>query len=203
VGLGDVPLRRRGPASLQRVVVSVDPAGTANKKSDETGIIVVGIGFDKNLYVLADLTGKYSPAGWADVAVQAHEDFEADAIVAEKNYGGDMVKHTLENSRRAGGIKPRVILVESRRGKALRAEPVVALYEKGRVFHVGKQGDLSKLEDEQTSWVPGEGNSPNRVDAEVHGITELAKHVMPASISDPNKLLRNRVSPVSRHLRAV
>lgn len=189
--------------ALQRIVVAVDPAGTANKRSDLTGIIVVGIGFDKALYVLADLSGRYSPAQWADKAVSAASFYNADAIVAEKNYGGDMVRHTLENSRAAKDLMPRVILVESRRGKALRAEPIVALYEKHKVFHVGERGDLSDLEAEQTEWVPGEGDSPNRVDALVHGITELARHVMPVSMADPNKLLRNRVSPISRHLRAI
>lgn len=177
---------------LVRIVVAVDPAGTANQRSDETGIIVLGIGADKNLYVLADYTGKYSPEQWARIANTQYEEFKADAIVVEKTYGQDMVRFTLENS---GYRDARIIPVESRRGKALRAEPVVALYEKGRVIHVGQRGDLSALEDEQTSWVPGKGASPNRVDALVHGATELAKHVMPVSMADPTKLLR--------HLRAV
>ena len=187
--------------ALQRIVVAVDPAGTANKKSDETGIIVIGIGFDKNLYVLHDGTGKFSPHKWASTSNSLYDDFSADAIVPEKNYGADMVRFTLEN---AGYTGARIIPVESRRGKAVRAEPIVALYEKKRVFHVGQRGDLAKLEDELTTWVPGEGDSPNRLDALVHGATELAKHVMPAAISDPNKLLRNRFqSPTGRHLRAV
>lgn len=185
---------------LQRIVVAVDPAGTANKHSDETGIIIVGIGFDKNLYVLHDSTDKYSPERWGSMANAQYEEFSADAIVPEKNYGADMVRFVLENSGHKGA---RIIPVESRRGKAIRAEPVVALYEKKRVFHVGKQGDLSDLEDELTTWVPGEGASPNRLDALVHGITELAKHVMPATISDPNKLLRDRQRPGTPHLRAV
>jgi len=179
---------------LQRIVVAVDPAGTVNKKSDETGIIVVGIGFDKNLYVLADSTDKYSPERWGSMANSQYEEFSADAIVPEKNYGQDMVRYVLENAGYSGA---HIIPVESRRGKAIRAEPVVALYEKKRVFHVGKRGDLSALEDELTTWVPGEGDSPNRLDALVHGVTELAKRVMPANIADPNKLLRDR------HLRAV
>lgn len=186
---------------LQRIGVGVDPAGTKNKTSDETGIIVVGIGVDKNLYVLHDGTDKYSPRRWAETANAAYEDFSADCIVPEKNYGGDMVKFTLEN---AGYTGARIIPVNSRRGKAIRAEPVVALYEKKRVFHVGERGDLSDLEDELTSWVPGLGDSPNRVDALVHVCTELAKHVMPATMADPNKLLRGRWDDGSgRHLRAV
>jgi len=186
---------------LQRIVVAVDPAGTANKKSDETGIIVVGIGFDKNLYVLDDGTGKMSPGVWGSRSNGLYEEFSADAIVPEKNYGADMVRFTLENSGYSGA---RIIPVNSRRGKAIRAEPVVALYEKKRVFHVGERGDLAKLEEELTTWVPGEGDSPNRLDALVHGITELAKHVMPASISDPRKLLRDRYGDdPPRHLRAI
>lgn len=176
---------------LKRIVVSVDPAGTANKKSDETGIVVVGIGEDKNLYVLADATGKYSPEAWAAKANALYDEYSADAIVAEKNYGGDMVRTVLENSGYKGA---RIILVTSRRGKDLRAEPVVALYEKHRVFHVGIRGSLETLDDEMTTWVPHESASPNRVDALVHGITELAKNVMPTQIASPSDVLRGRQS---------
>jgi phage terminase large subunit-like protein len=187
---------------LKRIVVAVDPAGTANKKSDETGIIVVGIGFDNNIYVLHDETGKYSPHTWGTKSNYLYDDFSADAIVPEKTYGQDMVRYVLEN---AGFKGARIIPVDSRRGKAIRAEPIVALYEKKRVFHVGKRGDLSMLEDELTTWVPGgKDPSPNRLDALVHGVTELAKGSMPAAIADPTKLLRNRRGPDGPpHLRAV
>lgn len=191
------------PPALTRIVVSVDPAGSTSPKADLTGIIVIGISADKDLYVLADYSGRYRPGEWADKAVAAFEDFSADAIVAEKNYGGEMVKHTLENSRVAKRVDPRIVLVESRRGKQIRAEPIVALYEKKRVYHAGQRGDLSDLEDEQTSWVPGEGDSPNRVDALVHGATDLAKSIMPAAVADPRKLLADRQAPTNRHLRAV
>ena len=177
------------PPNLKRIVVSVDPAGTATKKSDETGIITVGLGPDKKIYVLHDSTGKYSPNGWAQRAHADNETFSADCIVAEKNYGGDMVRTTLEN---AGRGLHRIKLVTSRRGKAIRAEPIVALYEKGRVFHVGARGSLQKLEDEMTTWVPGEGDSPNRVDALVHGITELAGASSPTTFVNPRDLLRRR-----------
>jgi phage terminase large subunit-like protein len=151
--------------------------------------------------VFADATGKFSPAGWASRANAEYEDFKADAIVPEKNYGGDMVKHTLESSGYSGA---RIIMADSRRGKELRAEPIVALYEKGRVFHVGKPGDLAELEEEMTTWVPGEGASPNRVDALVHAATELAKVVMPAQIANPDTLLRNhRRTTDQPHLRVV
>jgi phage terminase large subunit-like protein len=159
--------------ALLRIVVGIDPAGTANKRSDETGIVVVGLGFDKRVYVVDDGSGKFSPAGWADKSASKYEFWKADALVPEVTYGRDMVTHTLENSRLAKQIMPRIKTVDSRRGKQIRAEPVVALYEKKRVVHVGERGTLSKLEDELTSWVPGEGDSPNRVDALVHAITEL------------------------------
>jgi phage terminase large subunit-like protein len=178
---------------MVRIVVAVDPAGTANARSDETGIISVGIGEDLNLYVFHDLTGKYSPEQWARTANTEYDVMKADAIVPEKTYGQDMVRFTLEN---AGYKGARIIPVDSRRGKAIRAEPIVALYEKKRVFHVGRQGDLSDLEDELTSWVPGgKDPSPNRLDALVHGATELAKNILPSSMADPNVVLR--------HLRAV
>jgi phage terminase large subunit-like protein len=174
---------------LVRIVVGVDPAGTRNKRSDETGIVVVGVDAFKTLYVLADYSGKFSPAGWASKANDALEEFSGDAIVAEKNYGGDMVRHTLETSGYRGA---RIKMVTSRRGKDIRAEPIVALYEKGRVKHVGRQGDLSDLEDEQTSWVPGHSASPNRLDAMVHGATDLAAGAMPAEIAVPASLPRRQ-----------
>lgn len=175
------------PPDLVRIVVGVDPAGTANAKSDETGIITVGISADAHLYVLDDSTGRYSPETWGRKANGAYETFSADAIVPEKNYGQDMVRYVLENSGYRGA---RIIPVESRRGKAIRAEPIVALYEKGRVHHVGRQGDLAELEDELTTWVPGEGDSPNRLDALVHAATNLARRGAPAQIADPTKINR-------------
>lgn len=181
--------------SLKRIVVGVDPAGTTNKKSDETGIVVVGIDDLNNLYVLADYTGRYSPAVWAKKANDAYEEFSADAIVVEKTYGQDMVAYTLENSGYRGA---RLIKVDSRRGKELRAEPIVALYEKARVYHVGARGALAELEDEMTTWVPGQGASPNRVDALVHAATDLAKSYMPAEIANPNTLLRGRPPALGR-----
>jgi phage terminase large subunit-like protein len=185
---------------LDRIVVGVDPAGTANPKSDETGIVTVGIDRQKNLYVLDDSSGRYSPEGWGSKVNGVYDDFKADRIVPEKNYGADMVTYVLQNAGYSGAnIKP----VQSRRGKAIRAEPIVALYEKNRVFHVGKRGDLSILEEELTTWVPGDGDSPNRLDALVHAATTLAQQAMPAQVADPNKLLSGRRAPENRHLRVV
>lgn len=182
---------------LDRIVVAVDPAGSCNVRSDETGIIVIGIK-GKNLYVLADRSGKYSPDGWAQAAHHAYEEFSADCIVAEKNYGGDMVKNTLEN---VGFADVLIRLVNSRRGKQLRAEPVVALYEKDLVRHVqgGDRADLVDLENEQVEWVPGRGASPNRIDALVHGAWELVRGFGgPVSIADPNQILKDYTAPTNR-----
>lgn len=177
---------------LVRIVVAVDPAGSANAKSDETGIVVLGISAERRVYVLADLTGKYSPAGWAKAAHDAHTQYRADAIIAEKNYGGDMVRHTLEST---GYEDVRVILVDSRRGKAIRAESVVGAYERNLFYHVTNPNrtDLAKLETEMVEWVPGIGASPNRVDALVHGATDLIRGLGgPAGIASPNSIFRDR-----------
>lgn len=177
---------------LLRIIVSVDPAGTNKKRSDETGIIVLGIGEDKRIYILADYTGKFSPSGWGTQVWKAVRDWQADAIAYEKNYGGEMVLHVLETTK-PRDLEARTIEVNSRRGKDIRAEPIVALYEKHLVKHVGERGDLGQLEDEQTSWVPGEGASPNRVDALVHGATELAKGVGgDANVASPINIIRDR-----------
>lgn len=169
---------------MDRIVVGVDPAGSANKRSDETGIIVVGIK-DKVLYVFDDFTGKYSPGGWAQKSHKAFDQYQADAIVPEKNYGGEMVKHTLETQ----SLYARIIPADSRRGKELRAEPIVGLYEKQRVLHV-TNGRLIDLENELVEWVPGKGASPNRVDALVHACTELIRGLGGvAAVADPNQVL--------------
>lgn len=168
---------------MDRIIVAIDPAGTSSKKRDETGIVVVGKRGD-HFYVIADLSGTYTPEGWASAAWKAFDEYKADKIVAEKNYGGEMVLSTLRNSRPGGPVD----LVTSRRGKALRAEPVVGLYEQERVHHL----DLfENLETQMTEWVPGMADSPDRVDALVHGITKLyeggghSSFASPAGRSEP------------------
>jgi phage terminase large subunit-like protein len=187
------------PPELERIVIGVDPAGTKNKRSDETGIIAVGVA-GRDLYVLADSSGKYSPAEWAGAAHRLADSLLADAIVAEKNYGGDMVRHTLQS---AGHEGVRVKDVTSRRGKEIRAEPIVALFEQGRVHLVGRPGLMEALEDEMCLWVPGKGPSPNRVDALVHAATELNRYGAPASLAAPASVLAHLSSPTNRHLHAV
>lgn len=160
---------------FERIIVSIDPAGTANRRSDETGIVVVGKRGNAG-YVLGDYSGKYSPQGWSEKADWAYRAFKADAIVAEKNFGGDMVKTTIESS----GTSARIIVTTASRSKQLRAEPVVALYEQRRIFH---NVPVLELEEEMLTWVPGQGDSPNRIDAMVHGFTELFGGFADASIA--------------------
>lgn len=160
------------PEDMDRIVIGVDPAGTANKRSDLTGIVVAGT-IGKRGYVLADYSGKYSPDQWAKIVNDLYETYHADCIVAERNYGGDMVKDVL--MRRAGDLPPRIKVPHGQRSKALRAEPIVALYEQGRVIH-RTGSDLAKLENEMLTWVPASGMpSPNRVDALVWALTELMR----------------------------
>ena len=155
---------------LVRVVVGVDPSGKS-EDGDEQGIIVVGKGIDGDCYVLADRSTRDTPDGWGRRAVQAYVDFKADRLVAEKNYGGEMVGFVVETA--AKSMKTRVAYhdVNATRGKAVRAEPVSALYEQGRVHHVGS--DLETLEDQMRGFVPENGRSPDRMDALVWAITEL------------------------------
>ena len=179
--------RVAGSPSLVRIVVGVDPAGSKKKSADETGIVVVGIGDDGDLYVLDDRSGHYSPHGWATAANSAYDDWSADALVAEKNFGGEMVEHTLRSS---GYRDARIVVKQTRRGKALRAEPVVGKYEQDKVHHVGAFGDL---ETQMTEWQPYEsGDSPDRVDALVYAATDLMRGSTPASVSTP-ATLRDRL----------
>lgn len=157
-------------SDMDRIVIAVDPAGTANKRSDETGIVVAGIKGEKG-YVFEDASGKYSPNGWAEKALRLYAKYNANAIIAEVNFGSDMVRTVIERAV-TDDIPPRIIETRAMKSKKLRADPVVALYEQERVYHCG---DLSDLENEMLTWVPGKGESPNRVDATVWALTELMK----------------------------
>lgn len=156
---------------MQRIVVAVDPSGTAGASDDgdSIGIVVAGKGIDGRAYVLADRTCKLSPDGWARRVVAAYHEFGADRIVAERNFGGAMVESLIRTVDRRVSYKE----VTASRGKAIRAEPVAALYEQGRVSHLGS---LPDLEDQMALMGPdgfvGEG-SPDRLDAAVWALTEL------------------------------
>lgn len=163
--------RAQAAPDMQRIVVAVDPSGTAGASDDgdSIGIVVAGKGIDGRAYVLADRTCKLSPDGWARRVVSAYHEFGADRIVAERNFGGAMVESLIRTVDRRVSYKE----VTASRGKAIRAEPVAALYEQGRVSHVGP---LPELEDQMALMGPdgfvGEG-SPDRLDAAVWALTDL------------------------------
>jgi phage terminase large subunit-like protein len=163
VGERDVP-------DLVRIVVAVDPAVSTGAGAGETGIVVVGRGSDGHGYVLADRSAKASPGEWAARVAAAYDDHRADRVIGEANNGGDMVEYTLR------GVYPHLSFrrVWASRGKLTRAEPVAALYEQGRVHHVGA---FPQLEDQLCSWTPGDGFrgnfSPDRLDALVWGVSAL------------------------------
>lgn len=155
--------------ALQRTVVAIDPAVTSGENADETGIIVAGKGIDADAYVVADLSCRLSPDGWARRAVEAFHRYRADRIVVERNNGGEMCEATLRQVDRSVPVKS----VVASRGKHVRFEPVGALYEQGRVHHVGS---LAALEDQLCSFTAsgyGGAGSPDRADAAVWAISEL------------------------------
>jgi len=153
-----------------RLVIAVDPAASAEETSNETGIVAAATDGQGEAHVLDDRSGVYSPADWAKRAIAAYHEYEADLIVAEKNNGGDMVKYTIHSVDPSVPVK----LVTATRGKVVRAEPIAAKYEQGKVHHVGK--NLQKLEDQlslfTSSGFQGDG-SPDRADAAVWALTEL------------------------------
>lgn len=164
-------LRVSKAPEMQRIVVAIDPAAKSTEGSDETGIIVAGIGKDQHGYVLEDLSGHYQPLGWAKKAIGAFEKYKADRIVAEINNGGEMVEATLRSVSKTVSYKA----VHATRGKVIRAEPIAALYEQGKVHHVGS---FPQLEDQLCEMTldfdrTAAGYSPDRLDANVWALTEL------------------------------
>lgn len=157
---------------LKRVVVAIDPAAKKNETPEEgaaTGIVVAGVGEDGRGYVIDDATCRESPNGWARKAIACFDRYHGDRIVGEVNNGGDMVESTMKVVRPGVPFKS----VHASKGKWTRAEPIAALYEQGRISHVGTFADL---EDEMVNFGPngmvGEA-SPDRVDALVWALTEL------------------------------
>lgn len=155
-----------------RVVIGVDPSGsgdTDNADNDAIGIVIGALGTDGNAYLLEDCTVKAGPATWGKIATDAYDRHAGDVIVGEINYGGAMVEHVIKTANPRTPYKQ----VTATRGKAVRAEPFSALYEQGKVRHVGR---FSELEDElaafSTVGYMGE-SSPNRADAWIWVLTEL------------------------------
>lgn len=167
---------------MVRIAVAVDPSGSGdidNADNDAIGIVVAGLGTDGNAYVLEDCTVKAGPATWGMVATTAYDRHEADVIVGEGNYGGAMVQQTIQTARPRTPYKQ----VTASRGKHVRAEPFSALYEQGKVRHVGH---FAELEDELTAFTTNGylgGTSPNRADALIWALAEL----FPAMVSPRKK----------------
>ena len=161
-------IQRHGELELDlaRVVVAIDPAVTSGEDSDETGIVVAGLDVTGKGHVLADRSCRLGPDGWARRAIQSYRDFGADRIVAEVNNGGDMVESVLR------AVDPNIpyTAVHASRGKRIRAEPVAALYEQGKVTHAEP---FPELEDQLCTFTPESGESPDRLDALVWAITHL------------------------------
>ena len=169
VGIESARIKLDEVPPLIRVVVGVDPAVTNTEDSDSTGIVTAGMSADGHYYILADDTLKASPQDWAMRAVKSFEQHKADRIVAETNNGGDLVVHLLQQVKNSVPVKK----VTASRGKLVRAEPIAALYEQGRVHHVGYFG---QLEDEMCEYEPGMNmDSPDRMDALVWALTELSE----------------------------
>ena len=156
-----------GQYLFRRIVIAIDPATTHHQESDETGIVVAALGEDNQAYVLEDLSGRHSPADWGRRAIEAYWRYKADRVVAEVNKGGDMVERILRSIDPSVSYKA----VRATRGKATRAEPIAALYEQNRVYHIRP---LTTLETQLCDYIPGiTSKSPDRLDALVWGLTDL------------------------------
>lgn len=152
---------------LKRIVVGIDPSGGDDPSNDEVGIVCGGLGYNGHVYILRDDSGHYGPNAWGLKAVALYKKLKADRIIGEKNYGGDMVEHVVRT------VDPKVSYrgVTATRGKTVRAEPVAALMEQGKVHHVGT---FIAMEDEMCTYVDdGKMKSPNRMDGMVWVVTEL------------------------------
>ena len=156
---------RETPPHFERIVVGVDPAVTSGEDADETGILVAGMIGNRG-YIVEDLSGQYTPQEWAIQAIKAYYKYNADRIVAEVNQGGDMVEHTIRTVDRNVSYKA----VRAARGKILRAEPIAALYEQGRIHHCGT---FAALEDQLCMYTHDSRESPDRLDALVWALTDL------------------------------
>lgn len=152
---------------LYRIIIGLDPSGSSSSGADECGIVAVGAGRDGRFYVLADRSGVMKPDQWASRVIGLYDSLEANVVVAEGNFGGDMVVAVLRNKRPTLPVN----IVRASRGKAIRAEPISVLYRQGKVSHVGTFLDL---EDQLCTWTPDSGWSPDRLDALVWAITEIS-----------------------------
>ena len=163
---------------LTRVVVALDPAGGDSATHDESGIVAAGRSSDDHYYVLADRSARLSAEARGRETCLLAMELQADAIAVEMNYGGDSASQTVVQAWREleregatkGMVMPRIVPVDAKKGKRLRAEPIAQLYEQGKVHHLAEFPDLER---QMVTWLPGM-NSPDRMDAAVHALTELA-----------------------------
>lgn len=188
---------KESPQDLERVIVAVDPATSSEERSDEHGIVCVGLSRDSDGYargyVLEDASCKGTPEEWARRATKLYRKWQADKIVAEKNQGGQMVESVIKAADRSVPVK----LVHASRGKIVRAEPISALYEQGRVHHVGS---FPELEDQMCMFSVdnirnSSTGSPDRVDALVWGLTELFEKIAGRRRVPPPGRIDNTVKP--------
>jgi predicted phage terminase large subunit-like protein len=179
--------RKTSCPDLRRVIVAIDPSGTKGMDGDTVGIVVVGLGLDGEAYVVEDCSVKASPEVWGRVAVNAYDRHRADVIVGEVNFGGAMVEQVVKVAASNAGTRVNFREVHASRGKAVRAEPIAALYSSGKVHHIGS---FPQLEDQMVSMTTvgfmGEG-SPDRLDALVWGLTELFPRVTSSSAGDHSR----------------
>ncbi len=153
--------------AFERIIMGVDPAITSGVDSDETGIIIVGKTLKEEVYVLEDLSCRGSPTFWAKRVIEGYYSYDVDRVVSEVNQGGDLVENLLRSLDTAISFKA----VRATRGKSIRAEPIAALYEQEKVFHLKP---FIKLEEQLCTYVPGKTKkSPDRMDALVWALTEL------------------------------
>lgn len=157
------------PVPLVRIAVGVDPSGSDGVGGDRQGIVTAGLGIDDRGYVIADNSVRLDPNGWGKQAVWAYNYFLADIMVAEGNYGGAMVESTIKTVDPNVNVK----MVHASRGKHIRAEPVAALYEQGKVSHIGAFRELEDQMGLMTTTGYQQSDSPDRIDALVWALTEL------------------------------
>jgi phage terminase large subunit-like protein len=182
--------RRDLPTHLARRIVSIDPAITSRNSSDATGIVEIGLGVDEQIHVLADHTDRLSWESWTALGVDLYVRGKCDCLVVERNRGGDACVAGLRSAAKERGFNVVVLgpmaptrwqsgtvyvkEVLAKGSKESRLDPIAGLYEKGRVSHV-RGADLTELEEQLTTWIPGEGASPNALDAAVHGLWEISQ----------------------------
>lgn len=186
------PEQFRG-VTLTRVVVAVDHAGGDGLANDEVGLCAAGRDVDEHLYLLSDSSARMGADTWGLAACRLAIHHQADAIVVEDNFGGDMAeqivkqawKDLADKGETKGLLRPAILPVHAKQGKRLRAEPIAQLYAQGTVHHVG---EWERLETQMVTWIPGM-DSPDRMDAAVHALTELAD---PQAAATPSRPYRDR-----------